>query len=52
MRDEKKAEIQDTGLGLCTAKEIVKAHNGEIRAESEGVGKGGKFFVKIGEINS
>lgn len=48
VRDEQtKREIRGTGLGLYIAKEIVKAHNGEIWAESEGVGKGSKFFVRI-----
>lgn len=48
MRDEKtKTEVMGTGLGLYIAKEIVKAHGGEIWAESEGVGKGSKFFVRL-----
>jgi signal transduction histidine kinase len=38
---------QGTGLGLYIAKEIVKAHGGEIWAESEGVGKGTAFFIRL-----
>ena len=39
--------IQGTGLGLYIAREIVKAHNGEIWAESEGEGKGSRFLVRM-----
>ncbi|MEK7635974.1 MAG: ATP-binding protein [Patescibacteria group bacterium] len=39
--------IQGTGLGLYIAREIVKAHKGEIWAESEGEGKGSKFLVRL-----
>src|SRR3989339_1950 len=37
-----------SGLGLYVAKEIIKAHKGKIWAESEGEGKGSKFFVELG----
>ena len=43
--------IKGTGLGLYIAKEIVKAHNGEIWAESEGEGKGSRFYVKLTRNN-
>ena len=36
-----------SGLGLYVAKEIIKAHKGKIWAESEGEGKGSKFFVEL-----
>ncbi len=36
-----------SGLGLYIAKEFIKAHNGEIWAESEGLGKGSTFYVKL-----
>lgn len=39
--------IHGTGLGLYIAKEIMTAHNGEIRAESAGEGKGSVFRVEI-----
>jgi PAS domain S-box-containing protein len=40
-------DIQGSGLGLFISKEIVDLHNGIIRAESEGRGKGSTFFVKL-----
>ena len=47
-RDEQAAkEIQGVGLGLYIAKEIVTAHHGEIWAESDGEGKGSRFFVRL-----
>ena len=39
--------IKGTGLGLYISKQIVLAHHGEIWAESEGVGKGSSFFVRL-----
>lgn len=39
--------MSGTGLGLYIAKQIVLVHKGTIWAESEGEGKGSKFFVKI-----
>lgn len=35
------------GLGLAVSKHIVKLHNGTIKANSEGEGKGSTFSVKI-----
>ena len=46
-RDGRTAKAQGTGLGLYIAKEIVKAHKGEIWADSLGEGKGSKFTVKL-----
>lgn len=40
--------IQGSGLGLFLAREIVKAHGGDIVAESEGEGKGARFSVVLG----
>ena len=41
------AYANGSGLGLYVAKEIIKAHKGRIWAESEGEGKGSKFFVEL-----
>ena len=40
-------DLGSTGLGLFLSKEIVKLHQGDIWAESEGKGKGSTFIVKI-----
>lgn len=37
------------GLGLYVSQQIVKAHSGNIWAQSEGVGKGSTFFVELPE---
>ncbi|MDO8572487.1 MAG: ATP-binding protein [bacterium] len=37
------------GLGLYVSHQIVKAHNGNIWAQSQGVGKGSTFFVELPE---
>ncbi|MCS7200844.1 MAG: HAMP domain-containing histidine kinase [Patescibacteria group bacterium] len=42
-----KGKIKGTGLGLYISKQIIDAHKGQIWAESEGEGKGSKFYVKI-----
>ena len=42
-----KTNIKGTGLGLYVAKEMINAHNGTIRAESEGEGKGSTFIVEL-----
>jgi signal transduction histidine kinase len=34
-----------TGLGLYLCREIIKAHDGEIKAVSEGPGKGARFVI-------
>ena len=47
-RAKEARQIQGTGLGLFIAREIVKAHNGEIWAESEGEGKGSRFYARLG----
>ncbi|GIW66755.1 MAG: hypothetical protein KatS3mg095_0653 [Candidatus Parcubacteria bacterium] len=42
-----KKEIRGTGLGLYIVKNLVEAHQGKIWAESEGEGKGSKFYVSL-----
>ena len=42
-----KTNIKGTGLGLFVAKEIIVAHHGTIRAESDGEGKGSTFIVEL-----
>jgi signal transduction histidine kinase len=35
------------GLGLAIVRQLVEAHGGQIRAESEGLGRGAKFVVEL-----
>ena len=46
-KDSQKTNIHSTGYGLYIAKNIVEAHGGTIRAESEGEGKGSTFVVEL-----
>ncbi len=39
--------VNSTGFGLSFVKCVVEAHNGTVRVESEGKGKGSKFIVEI-----
>lgn len=41
------SHVEGTGLGLYVAKEIMKAHDGDIRAESRGAGKGSAFYIEF-----
>lgn len=45
--DINKKTILGTGLGLYISQKIIEAHNGKIWAESEGEGKGSKFYIKL-----
>lgn len=46
-KDSQKVNVHSTGYGLFIAKKIVDAHDGTIRAESEGQGKGSTFIVEL-----
>ncbi|OHA26285.1 MAG: hypothetical protein A3C06_02480 [Candidatus Taylorbacteria bacterium RIFCSPHIGHO2_02_FULL_46_13] len=51
-KDSLKINVHSTGYGLYIAKTLVEAHNGKIRVESEGKGKGSTFFVELPAANS
>lgn len=46
-KDSQKVNAHSTGYGLYIAKQIVDAHQGTIRAESEGAGKGSTFIAEF-----
>ncbi|HVB20086.1 MAG TPA: ATP-binding protein [Candidatus Paceibacterota bacterium] len=46
-KDSQKVNVHSTGYGLYIAKNIITAHGGTIRAESEGEGKGATFIVEL-----
>ena len=39
--------VQGLGLGLYIARAIIEAHGGTIRAESQGLGQGSTFVVRL-----
>jgi signal transduction histidine kinase len=41
------AKRSGLGLGLAIARHIIDLHHGDIRAESEGLGKGARFTVTL-----
>jgi len=45
-----KLNAAGSGLGLYLVRELAKAHNGRVWAESEGLGKGSTFFVELDEV--
>jgi len=44
--DKSRSERTHSGLGLAITKQLIQAHGGEIKAESE-VGKGTKFIIDL-----
>ncbi len=46
-KDAIKVNVNSTGYGLFIAKNIVERHQGTIRAESEGEGRGSTFIVEL-----
>lgn len=46
-KDSQKVNVHSTGYGLFIAKQIIEAHGGAVRAESEGQGKGSLFVVEL-----
>ena len=46
-KNSQTVNVHSTGYGLFIAKNIIEAHSGTIRAESEGEGKGATFVVEL-----
>lgn len=42
-----RTNVEGLGLGLYVAQNIIKAHQGKIWAESEGLHKGSRFYVEL-----
>jgi len=40
-------QISGTGLGLAISRRIIEGHGGQVRAESEGPGRGSRFFFTL-----
>lgn len=47
VQDERLGHSGGSGLGLYLAREIIRAHNGRIRAESPGSGRGATFVIRL-----
>lgn len=45
--DSRKVNPSSTGFGLFIAKQIVDAHGGHLWAESDGAGKGSRFYMVL-----
>ncbi len=46
-QNSQKINVESTGFGLYIVKNIIEAHKGTVRAESEGEGKGSRFIVEL-----
>jgi|CXWL01.1.fsa_nt_gi signal transduction histidine kinase len=46
-KDSQRVNAHSTGYGLYIAKNIIVAHGGTIRAESEGAGRGSTFTIEL-----
>jgi signal transduction histidine kinase len=46
-KEAKTTDTEGMGIGLFMAHEIIERHDGEITVESEGVGKGSTFTIKL-----
>ena len=46
-KESQKVNVHSTGYGLFIAKNVVEAHGGTIRVESEGSGHGSTFVVEL-----
>ncbi len=40
-------QISGTGLGLAISRRIIEGHGGQVRAESEGLGRGSRFYFTL-----
>ncbi len=46
-KESTKVNVESTGFGLYIVKNIIEAHKGAVRAESDGAGKGSRFIVEL-----
>ncbi len=46
-----KVYVSGTGLGLFVGKSFVEAHGGRMWAESDGLGKGSRFYIELPFVN-
>jgi signal transduction histidine kinase len=46
-KEAKTTDTEGMGIGLFMAREIIERHDGEIYVQSEGVGKGSTFVIKL-----